>query len=51
MTQFDTKKPMFGRGRFANRPYNGLILHSFPFQLRNSCIDKIATRSRLIVVF
>ncbi len=27
---------MFGRGRFANRPYNGLILHAFLFQLRHS---------------
>ncbi len=27
---------MFGRGRFANRPYNGLIRHAFSFQLRNT---------------
>ncbi len=25
-----------GDGRFANRPYNGLILHDFPFQLRDT---------------
>ncbi len=27
---------MFGRGRFANRPYNVLTSQGFPFQLRNS---------------
>jgi len=27
---------MFGRGRFANRPYNVLISQGFPFQLRHS---------------
>ena len=26
---------MFGRGRFANRPYNVLTSQGFPFQLRN----------------
>ena len=30
------KRPTFGRGRFANRPYNGLILHAFPFPLPKS---------------
>ncbi len=36
---------MFGQGRFANRPYNGLILHGFPFQPRNS--DKERERETL----
>ncbi len=31
---------MFRRGRLANRPYNGLILHAFLFLLRYSCSDK-----------
>ncbi len=32
---------MFGRGRFANRPYNGWVLLGFPFQLRHSYFTKI----------
>ncbi len=40
---------MFGRGRFPNRPYNGLILHGFPLQLRNSYpIDHISLGYRMI---
>ena len=30
---------MFGRGRFANRPYNVLISQGFPFQLRKSYLN------------
>ncbi len=35
------KRPMFGRGRFANRPYHGLILHGFPFPRRHSTTKKM----------
>ncbi len=44
MTRRDTKKANVRARRFANRPYNGLILHAFPFPLRHSYEEKNCPR-------